>query len=108
MEPAEREQGARDLAAALQRNTNIETLELEDLEDIYTVPILEGLRSNVSVKTFIFSPGESISDAALPCIQHLLESTTSIQRFELHGHPSAEISFAQLLKPSQAVNVCLN
>ena len=43
MEPSEREQGTRILAAALQRNTNIETLELGELEDIYAVPILRGL-----------------------------------------------------------------
>ena len=47
MEPAEREQGTRDLAAALQRNTNIETLELFRLDDIYTVPILERLGSKL-------------------------------------------------------------
>ena len=78
MEPAERQQGARSLAVALQRNTNIDTLKLDSLEDIYAVPILEGLRSNVSLKTFIWK-----GNAPAPALQHLLESTTSIQRFEL-------------------------
>ena len=83
MEPAERDQGARELAAALHRKTNIERLELFQLEDIYAIPILEGLGSNVSLTTFIFSPCVPLSDAAPRAIQHLLESTTSIQRFEL-------------------------
>ena len=48
---------------------------------IYAIPILEGLRSNVCLKTLIFS--KRISDAASHAIQHLFESTTSIQRFEL-------------------------
>ena len=83
MEPTEREQGARDLAAALQCNTNIECLEISKLDDIYTVPVLEGLGINTSVKTFIFSPMESFSSAVSHALQELLASTTSIQRFEL-------------------------
>ena len=82
MEPAEREQGARDLAAALQRNTNIETLKLRSLEDIYAVPILESLRSNTSLKTLIWKEN-ALADETGPALQRLLESTTSIQRFEL-------------------------
>jgi len=78
---AEREQGARSLAVALQRNTNIETLDLSNLEDIYAVPILEGLQSNTSVKTLSFSP-MNLSDATTHALQRLLEITTSIQRFE--------------------------
>ena len=80
-------QGANDLAAALQRNTNIESLELL-LDDIYAVPILEGLRSNVFLKTINFTPAYSaaeVLDATSHALQHLLESTTSIQKFEL-GH----------------------
>ena len=77
------EQGASsDLAAALQRNTNIERLELNNLKDICAIPILEGLRSNVSLKTFFFSPTFPFSGAASHALQHLLESTTSIQRVE--------------------------
>ena len=83
MEPTERQQGARDLAAALQRNTNISSLHLDVLNDIYTIPILEGLRSNVCLKTLIFSL--SISDAASHAIHQLLGSKTSmIQRLEWH------------------------
>ena len=89
MEPGEREQGARNLAAALQRNKNIQSLGLNRLNDIYTIPILEGLRSNVFLKTFIWTPaysatGESeISDATSHALQHLLGSTSSIQKIEL-------------------------
>ena len=96
MDPAERQQGARSLAVALQRNTNIETLELSSLEDIYAVPILEGLRSNTSLKTFVFSGTAltDISDATSHALHQLLESTTSIQRFELNedGFPWREVA----------------
>ena len=83
--PTEREAGARSLALALQRNTNIETLKLNSLEDIFAIPISEGLGINTSVKTFIFYPASvtNISDAASRALHQLLESTTSIQRFEL-------------------------
>ena len=86
MEPTEREQGTRSLAAALQRSTNIASLRLARLNDIYTIPILEGLRTNVSLKTFIFSPtsAANISDETSHALQHLLESTTSIQKTEWH------------------------
>ena len=101
MEPSEREQGARSLAVALQRNKNIETLSLRILGDIYAIPILEALRLNTSVKTFIFSPCESFSDAAAHALQHLLESTTSIQRFELLNEASLR---EMLLRPiAQAI-----
>ena len=84
MEAVGRDRGARDLAAALQCNTNIKTLKISRLEDIYAVPILEGLGSNVSLKTFIFTPisTTNISDATFRALQRLLESTTSILRFE--------------------------
>jgi len=85
MDPAERQQGARSLAAAIHRNTNIETLGLGSLADIYSIPILEGLGSNVSLKTLIFSPSSytNASEVASHALHQLLESTTSIQRFEL-------------------------
>ena len=79
------EQGASasGLAAALQRNTNIETLELARLADLYTIPIFEGLGSNVSLKSLrLNSGGNSVSDETSHAIHQLLDSTTSIQRFE--------------------------
>ena len=81
----ERQQGARDLAMALQRNTNIQTLQLGNLVDIYVIPILQGLRSNHSLRT-LFLGGTSFSDATTRAIQQLLESTvSSIQTFGLGG-----------------------
>jgi len=92
------EQGAsRDLAAALQRNTNIESLELYKLNDIYTILILEGLRSNDFLKTFIFTRAyfePEVSDATSHALQHLLESTTSIQKFELRHATFSERQFS--------------
>ena len=86
MEAAERQQGTSDLVVALQRHTNIETLELSRLEDIYAVPILEVLGSNNSVKTFIFTTifDSNVSDATSHALHQLLDSSTSIQRFELY------------------------
>ena len=111
METRERQQGARILRQHFSATPTSSRLKLNELEDIYTIPILEGLRSNVSVKTLIFSPPlllRTLSDAVSHALQELLESTTSIQRFEFHNATFSEIPFAQLLKPSHAVNVCLN
>ena len=85
MEASEPEEGARRLAAALQRNKNIQSLQIFHLDDIFTIPILEGLRLNTSVKTFIFYPtfAPNVSDASSHALNQLLISTTSIQRFEL-------------------------
>ena len=74
---------------ALQRNANISSLHLDVLNDIYTIPILEGLRSNVSLKTIIFSStspfGTTVPDATSHAIHRLLGSKTSmIQRLEWH------------------------
>jgi len=93
MNPSERQQRAGSLAVALQRNTNIETLNLRRLADIYFIPIMESLRFNTSVKTFVFSSCVSFSDAAAQALQHLLESTTSIQRFELLN----EVTYSEIL-----------
>jgi len=105
MEPAEQEQGTRDLAVALQRNTSIEYLDICFLDDMYAIPILQGLRSNVSLSTL--AVGGDFLDATTWQIQQLLESTTTIQSFELkcalfegdEFHP-----FAQSLTHSQSVS----
>ena len=108
MNPAERQQGPRGLAVALQRNTNIETLKLSWLEDIYAIPILEGLRSNTAVKTFIFNPSpfRNLSDATSHALHQLLESTTSIQKFELQEVISENLasSVAQAITSSECVS----
>ena len=108
-EPTEREQGASSLAAALQRNTNIETLELSKLDDIFAIPILEGLRFNVSLKTLIFSPTSAmnVSDETSHAIHQLMESTTSIQRFELIALRFSRDTFrpiAQAITSSECVS----
>ena len=77
LEPATQDQGTIDLVAALQRNANINSLELRRLDDLYVIPILEGLRLNTSVKTFIFGSWNNVSGEASHAIQHLLESSTS-------------------------------
>jgi len=79
----EREQGAQDLAAALERNTNIEHLDIQFLDDIYAIPILQGLRSNVSLTSLAIGGNSSFSLAASHAIQQLFESNTSIQALEL-------------------------
>ena len=106
MDPAERQQGARSLAVALQRNTNVETLKLSRLEDIYGDPILEGLRLNTAVKSFSFSPNHSPRATSL-AIQQLLRSTTSIQKFELDRASLIEMQFhsiAEAITSSECVS----
>ena len=106
MEPGERGQSARDLAAALRRNTNIESLQLWHLDDLYAIPILEGLQLRTSVKTFVFSPCVSFSDAAAHALQRLLESTTSIQKFELRHFRDESLirPIAQAITSSESVS----
>jgi len=90
MEPVEREQGTRDLAVALQRTTNINTMEIVQLNDIYAIPILQGLRSNISLKNLFIGSVRDFSTATAQAIQQLLESTTSIQTIELSS-PSFKV-----------------
>ena len=80
----EREQGLRDLAAALQRNTNIKSLQLGYLDDVCNCAILQGLRSNTSVSSLLIG-GLSFPDATAGAIQQLLQSTVSIETFGLCG-----------------------
>jgi len=111
MEAPEHEQGRarRCLAAALQRNKNIERLSLCMIEGIHAVPILEGLRSNTSVKDFTFSCsgyGQNFSDVASHALHQLLDASTSIQSLTLQGmHFSGDMlhSVAQSLIQSQII-----
>jgi len=91
MEPSlEREEGARDLAAALQRNTNIQTLRFDFIDEPYFISsILHGLQSNISVKTLDLC-GASFSGPTRQTIQHLLESTASIQTVLLRSPSSGD------------------
>jgi len=84
IEAVEHDQGARRrLAAALQRTTNIETLELRILADTDAIPILQSLRSNAHLKTFIYTGRADVSDTVSNALHQLLDSSTSIQRLDL-------------------------
>ena len=80
----ERERGLRDLAAALQRNTNIKSLQLGYLDEVSNCAILQGLQSNTSVNSLIFG-GLSLPDTTAGAIQQLLQSTVSIDTFGFCG-----------------------
>jgi len=77
-------QGVRDIVAAFQRNTNIETLKLLHWSTSLA-PILEGLVLNTSVKSLAVSAyyAGTFSEAARNSLRSLLESTGSIQHLEL-------------------------
>ena len=78
------EHGARDVAVALQRNTNIVKLKLCWI-DAFLVSILEGLVSNTCVRDFVLET-RSLSEAASNALKGIFESSTgSIQRLELVG-----------------------
>jgi hypothetical protein len=84
MEAHEQERGAQELAAALQRNTNILTLSLGDVEDVFLLPILSGLELNTHIETLILIFGvEDLSRAAATGIQRLVESTATIDELKL-------------------------
>jgi hypothetical protein len=83
MEDSESEQGSMELAAAIQRNTNIRTLKLKWLKDVYLLPILGSLASNTGVKELRICSGGNHSVASTLAIQSLLESTSTLEGFEL-------------------------
>ena len=83
---------------AFRRNTSIQTLELAFLDDSFMLPILESLLAvNGNVRTLIFETNTyfGITAETSRLMQTILESTTSIQRFELAGSYS-EASFGRL------------
>jgi len=82
--PSEQEDRTRDLAAALQRNTNIKGLQLCFLDDVYMCSILQSLRANSTLE-MIGLGWNTVSGALSRAIQQLLESTTSIQVFGVVG-----------------------
>jgi len=104
-------QGARDIAAALQRNTNIETLNLLDIRHSL-VPILEGLGSNACVQKLVMAHLD-YAEATRNALQGLLESSTaSVQHLELKGTNLRGVSFrpvAQgLIHGSNVTDITLN
>jgi hypothetical protein len=76
--------GAQELAAALQRNTNIRRLDLCKLNDVYMVPILSGLATNNHVNTLILDFGvDGLSLVASAGLESLMESNATIDKFTL-------------------------
>jgi hypothetical protein len=74
--------GALAVATALQRNTNIQRLELWDQYAMYMVPILNSLAFNSRVRELIvWIDSEALSLA----LKDFLESSLTIQQFELKG-----------------------
>jgi len=85
--------GTSDLVAALQRNSSIQTLWLSLVQnDIFVTSVLQSLRASTTLKTLHISTGLStrrITGAVSSAIQQLLESTTTIARFEIGMEISA-------------------
>ena len=90
-------QGARDIPAALQRNTNIQTLKLRGLHDFLN-PFLEGLVLNTSVKILALSAVGFLSEAAHNLLRDLVESTRSIQHLELMNTVLRQESFSPVAR----------
>ena len=90
--PGRTQDGTRTLAAALQRNQQIQDLSLDGFGAADLVPILRSLVASKNLKHFqivLTEPTIETSNA----IQELLESTSSIQTFELRGRISTEEMF---------------
>ena len=74
-----------ELAKALQRHTNIETLDLEGLDDSLLIPILQRLGNSVKVLKCSIWATRNVVDGDMACsraIQDLLSSTTSLRKFD--------------------------
>lgn len=89
----ERERGGlRELSSSLQRNRKIRKLILANLDDSFILPILSSLESNAIVKELVLLP-ESASQASSLAIQRILESTSTLERFELSFSEYEEEAF---------------
>ena len=87
------EHGVRDVAAALQRNTNIVSLKLVLFINDFLDSILQELVLNTCVRNFALET-DSLQEASSNALQGILEvSTGSIQHFELIGTRLREESF---------------
>jgi hypothetical protein len=67
------------MADALRRNTNLQRLELERLDETYLIPILNSLPSNTSVRELRLG---CLSLDVAHAVENLLKSTVTIQKFE--------------------------
>ena len=80
----DRVQGTRDLAGALQRNSNIQTLILKRLNDVdLMIPILRTMVSNATVTSLLIHRHGAYSEEMALAIEHLLDDNRSIQQLEL-------------------------
>ena len=75
-------QDTREVALALQRNTNIESLTFGTFEADFLLPILDSLASNAFLKHLAVSHISESESVGL-ALQRLAEATTSIRCFEL-------------------------
>jgi len=86
------------VADSLQRNTNIETLELA-LPDNFSARIIQALASNRTLKNLEWNPGRTDERPLelLHAIQHLLDSSSTIEHFHFKGGHGRAHLFAQVL-----------
>ena len=105
------EQGARDIAAALQRNTNIVTLKLSGIVGSLDT-VLEGLVSNTCLRNLVIQCDILLEETTRNALRVLLESTRSIQHLELFGSTLREESFRVvvhgLINRSTVTDITLN
>ena len=75
-------QGAGTIAAALQRNTNLQTLNLRNLNESHLTLMLQGLEMNASLQSLSLRH-QTLNQVVLLAVQNLLERTPSMQCLEL-------------------------
>jgi hypothetical protein len=73
------------VAAAVQRNTNIQLLELGELDDASLILILSSLACNTSVRELRLTNYGSSSLDLSRAVGRLLQATSTIQQFEFNG-----------------------
>jgi len=83
-------QGAGRIAASLQRNTNLQTLSLFNVEDSNLTLILQGLETNTCLQSLILHY-QTLEQTVLLAVQHLLERTPSIQSLEFRHVPCSSV-----------------
>jgi hypothetical protein len=93
MEASEKEQDMIDIAASIQRNTQIQKLSLKYLDEDFLSPILSSLASNSSVKELALLLDERWPEATEDAVKSLLESTSTIVSYKLSGEINGEENF---------------
>jgi hypothetical protein len=97
-------EGEHAMVNALQRNTNIQRLQLMWINEIYLIPILRSLACNTGVRELALVFEMIPHDVSL-AMENLLESTTNIRRFELEFYAEEDTfrSIAHGLVQSKSV-----